>query len=177
MGMWWFYVLFWGWGPIQPLWRSGKDVDTYLLSSIPVGACVCLVNLLSMSVMWMIAMKRCEMLGSICPVCLCMRVRFWDMPSSPSRYAGSWFVLGFVCWSVLLYEVLGLPCALFFCVFVFWCLVMSSPAGAGSLIGHRVRIYVLSYLSRYDIVWCGRCLSVWYFVVFLVLFLFMWVGK
>ena len=80
------------------------------------------------------------MLGGICPVCLCMCVRFWDMPSSPSRYAGSWFVLGFVsllCWSVLLYEVLGLPCALFFCVFVFWCLVMSSPVGARSRIGHR----------------------------------------
>ena len=81
---------------------------------------------------------------------MCMRVRFWDMPSSPSRYAGSWFVLGFVsllCWSVLLYEVLGLPCALFFCVFVFWCLVMSSPVGARSPV---VVIGSVSYLIFSD---------------------------
>ena len=41
-----------------------------------------------------------------------------------------------LCWSVLLYEVLSLLCALFFCVFVFWCLVMSSLVGARSLVGH-----------------------------------------
>ena len=45
----------------------------------------------------------------------------WDMPSSPSRYAGLWFVLwwGLSCCSVsvcALCEMLGLPCVLFFFV-------------------------------------------------------------
>ena len=42
-----------------------------------------------------------------------------------------------LCQSMLLCEVLSLLCVLFFlCVFVFWFLVMSSPVGTQSLIGH-----------------------------------------
>ena len=64
----------------------------------------------------------------------------WDMPSSPSGYAGSWFVLGFV--SLLCVgPCFCVRCSVFhaccsFCVFMFWCLVMLSPVGMWSLISH-----------------------------------------
>ena len=67
----------------------------------------------------------------LCVVCMC--IWFWDVSLSPSGCAGLWFILGFVslfcvglcfCVRCLVFYV-----CYSFCVFVFWCLVMSSPVG------------------------------------------------
>ena len=66
----------------------------------------------------MIVMKQCEMLGGICPVCHvyahlvlgCVFVSFW-VCRVVVHLGVHFFIL---CWSMLLCEVLGLPCMPFF---------------------------------------------------------------
>ena len=82
---------------------------------------------------------------------MCMRIWFWDVSSSPSGCAGSWFVLGFVS-LFCVGPYFCVRCSVFracrsFCVFVFWCLVMSSPVGARSPV---VVIGSVSYLIFSD---------------------------
>ena len=111
--------------------KGREDVDTCLLSSILVGACICLVSFPSM---WMIVMKRCEGLGGICLVCRvyahsvlgCVFVFFW-MCRVVVRLRVRFSV---PCWSVLLHGMLGLLCVVLFvcsCSGIWWCYLRWVP--------------------------------------------------
>ena len=83
---------------------------------------------------------------------MCMRIWFWGVSLSSSGCAGSWFILEFIslshvglCFNVGCL-VFCMYCSL--CVFVFWCLVMSSLVYTWSLISCCDCICILSYLLR-----------------------------
>ena len=97
--------------------KYGEDVDTCLLSSIPAGNCVHLVNFLSVQ---MIMMKHCDVFGGICLVCRvyahlvlgCVFVFFWMC----GVMVCSGVCSSVPCWSVLQRGMLGLLRVSFFSV-------------------------------------------------------------
>ena len=86
----------------------------------------------------------------LCVMYMC--VLFWGVSLSSSGCAGLWFVLGFISLSHagLCFYVGCLVFCMYhsLCVFVLWCLVMSSPVCEWFLISHHDWICILSYLFR-----------------------------
>ena len=131
-------------------------------------------------------MKQCEICGGICPVCHVYVCLVWDMPLSPSVYAGSWFVLwwGLSHCSVSVHApvwgVQSSMCAVLLCVHV---LVPGDVISSGHTVSDwsswsmHAWVCILSYLIFSDKISSGVvvvCLSSVHYCIFSS-FLFIWI--